>query len=219
MPYLDTPSRPKLSAAVLAGGLSRRMGRDKALLSLRPGDPPLAKRVIDHVGEVADDVFVVSVSRPGYDQFGVPVVDDLYPGAGVLGGIASALATAAHDHCLVVACDLPFLEPRLLRWMADQPRAFDVLVPRVPGRSRQGDGFVLQTLHAIYGKGCRAPIAAAIARDQLQVIGFFPSVRVTYVDEEILQRYDPGGRSFFNANSPEAAIEAARLLNEQIERG
>jgi len=201
-----------LSAAILAGGLSRRMGEDKALLALRPGDPPLAKLVIDRAAAVADEVFVVSTQRPGYERFGVPVVDDRHPGAGVLGGIATALAAAAHDHCLVVACDMPFLSRPLLEWLADQPRDYDVLVPRVPGRSRQGDGFVYQTLHAIYSKNALPAIEAAIAGDHLQVIAFFPAVRVRAVDAEIVARLDPLGRTFFNANSPEAAEEAARLL-------
>lgn len=205
------------SAAVLAGGMSRRMGQDKALLALRPGDPPLAQIVIDRVGAVADEVFVVSARRPGYERFGVPVVEDRHPGAGVLGGIATALATAAHEHCLVVACDLPFLRPDLLRWMADQPRTYDVLVPRVAGRSRQGDGFVMQTLHAIYGRGCREPIERAIADDRLQVVGFFPEVRVEHVGEAVIRRFDPEGRSFFNANSPAAAAEAARLCDDEAE--
>lgn len=202
-----------LSAGVLAGGLSRRMGQDKALLSLRAGGPPMAAMVLDRVSEIADDVFLVSDERPGYERLGAPLIPDRYPGSGVLGGIATALQVARHEHCLVVACDMPFLSRPLLRWMAGQERGFDVLVPRVPGRSRQGEGFVYQTLHAIYGKGCLAAIEAEIAANRLQVIGFFPSVRIRPIEPETIQRLDASGRSFFNANSP-AAVEAARLLDQ-----
>ena len=209
---MDTPL-PPLSAAVLAGGQSRRMGTDKALLPLRPGDPPLAQVVIDRVRAVADDVIVVASDRPAYAVFGVPVSPDRFPEAGTLGGIATALAATRHAHCLVVACDMPFLDIELLRWMAEHPRTYDVLVPRLPGESRQGGGFVYQTLHAIYGKTCLPAIERRLAVGQRQVIGFFPEVNVEAVDEAAIRAIDPDLRSFFNANTPEAAAEARRLLD------
>jgi len=201
-----------LSAAVLAGGLSRRMGTDKALLPLRPGDPPLAQIVIERVARVADEVFVVSANRPGYERFGVPVVPDRYADAGVLGGIATALTVARHAHCLVVACDLPFLSVALMRWLAAQPRDYDVLIPRLSGESRQGQGVVYQTLQAIYGKAALPAIERRLAAGERQVIGFFPDVAVRPVGEEAIRAVDPELRSFFNANTPEAAAEARRLL-------
>ena len=207
-------SRPPLSAAVLAGGMSRRMGADKALLRLRPGDPPLAKVVIERVGAVADEVLVIASDRPSYAAFGVPVVPDRFPDAGTLGGIVTALLAARHRHCLIVACDMPFLNLELLRWMADQPRDYDVLIPRLSGESRQGGGFVFQTLHAIYEKGCIAPIRRQLEAGGRQVIGFFPEVGVRVVDEDRTRALDPELRSFFNANTPEAAAEARRLLGE-----
>lgn len=201
-----------ISAAVLAGGQSRRMGQDKALLSLRPGDPPLAKLVLDRVSRIADEVMIVASDRPAYEGFGVPVVPDLYPGKGVLGGIASALAATRHSHCFVIACDLPFLNEELLRWMAAQPRDYDVLVPRMPGVSRQGGGFIFETLHAIYSKRCQPVVVERLARDDLQVVGFFPMVEVRSFGPEVIDRLDPAGQAFFNANSPEAAAAAVRLL-------
>jgi len=202
-----------ISAAVLAGGMSRRMGTDKALLPLRPGDPPLAQIAIDRVSAVAADVFVVASDRPAYERFGVRVVPDRYPDAGTLGGIATALAEAAHPRCLVVACDMPFLSVALLDWMVAQPTDNDVLVPRLPGESRQGGGFVYQTLHAIYGQGCLLAIETRLVAEQRQVIGFFADVRVRVVDESDVRALDPMLRSFFNANTPEAADEARRLLD------
>lgn len=210
MEVISTP--PKLSAAVLAGGQSRRMGRDKALLPLRPGDPPLAATVISRARLVADEVFVVARDRPAYEAFGVPVVPDLEHGAGTLGGIATALDAASHDHCLVLACDLPFLNPALLRWMVDQPRDYDALVPRLPGESRQGGGFVFQTLHAIYGKGCLPVIRQRLSEGRRQIVGFFDAVHVRPVEADVIVRMDPDLRSFFNANTPEAAEEARDLL-------
>ena len=207
-----TRADPNLCAAVLAGGMSRRMGVDKALLPLRPGDPPLARVVVDRVRRVAGEVFVVANERPGYEAFGVPVVPDRYPDGATLGGVATALEVAAADVCLVVACDMPFLNVDLLRWMADQPRDYDVLVPRVPGESRQGSGFIYQTLHAIYRKSCLPAIQWHLSAGRRQVIGFFPDVTVREVDDDQLQRLDSEGWSFFNANTPEAANVAREHL-------
>jgi molybdopterin-guanine dinucleotide biosynthesis protein A len=207
-----------LSAAVLAGGLSRRMGTDKALLALRPGDPPLLSLVLDRVAAVAGDTFVVASERPAYGRYGVPVVPDRYPEAGTLGGIATALAAATHEHCLVVACDMPFLHPDLLRWLADQPRDYDVLVPRLPGESRQGGGLVYQTLHAIYARSCLAAIESRLAAGERRVISFFPEVRVREIELATVRRLDPELRSFFNANTPETVAQAREWLEQSENR-
>lgn len=207
------PAWTVLSAAVLAGGRSTRMGRDKALLPLVPGGPPMIQLVIEQVRALADDVTIVSESRPGYDAFGADVVPDDFPGAGALGGIATGLRRARHEHCLVVACDMPFLSLPLLRRMAMEPRDFDVLLPRLPGQSRQGGGMVYQTLHAIYGRSCLEPIAAQLAAGNPQVIGFFPSVRVRELGEEDIRRIDPDLTSFFNANTPAAADRARSMID------
>jgi len=166
-------SWPPLSAAVLAGGQSRRMGEDKALLPLVPGGRPLLAVVLDRLSAVADDLFVVASDRPAYDRFAVPVYPDEIAEAGTLGGIATALRRARHEHCFVVACDMPFLRPAFLAWMAAQRRSYDALVPRVPGESRQGSGAIWQTLHAIYGVDCLPPIERRLAAGERKVIGFF----------------------------------------------
>jgi molybdenum cofactor guanylyltransferase len=112
------PERQPLSAAILAGGKSSRMGRDKALLPLVDGGAPMLAIVLDRLSAVADDLLVVAVDRERYEPFGARVVPDLYPGGGPLVGIHAAVAHAKHQHCLVVACDMPFLSAPLLDRMA-----------------------------------------------------------------------------------------------------
>jgi molybdopterin-guanine dinucleotide biosynthesis protein A len=206
----DKPTHAPLSAAVLAGGRSSRMGTDKALLSLQTGGPPLASIVADLLRQIADDVFLVSPPRPAYTGLGVPRHPDLYGDAGPLGGIASAIAQARHEFCLVVSCDMPFLNVDLLRWMATKPRTYDVLVPKLGGDSRQGSGFVYQTMHAIYGSRCLPAIEHGLEEGRLQTVGFFSGMAVETVDEAALRRIDPDLRSFFSVNTPEALIDARR---------
>lgn len=206
-----------LSAAVLAGGKSSRMGQDKAFLTLTDGGQPMIETVLERLQAIADDVLIVANDPARFASLGVRVVPDLEPGMGALAGIQAALSGAAYDHCLVVACDMPFLNPALLHAMATLPRDYDVLAPYLPGASRQSrDGRTYQTLHAIYGKACLPAIAAQVATGNRQVIGFFPGVRVRPLEIEEVQEHDPDLRSFFNANTPEA-LEIARSMAMDLE--
>jgi len=208
------PHRPPISAAALAGGQSRRMGTDKALLPLVAGGEPMLGVVLQRLSAVADEVLVVANDEAKYAALGARVVPDLLPDVGALGGIQAAIASAAHDHCLVVACDMPFLSLPLLRRMADEPRDYDVLVPLIPGESRQrSDGLVFQTLHAIYSKQCLPIIEKRIMEGKKQVVAFFEEVRVRTLDATEITRWDPNLQSFFNANTPEALLTAARLMS------
>ena len=209
------PRGSPLSAAALAGGQSRRMGTDKALLPLVSGGRPMLGLVVERLGSIADDVLVVADEHQRYASFGARVVPDLHPQIGALGGIQAAITWSAHEHCLVVACDMPFLSLPLLRRMVDEPRNYDVLVPLIPGESRQrGDGLVFQTLHAIYSKRCLPFIEKRIAQGAKQVVGFFEDVRLRTLDVAEVTRWDPDLRSFFNANTPEALLTAAQFSTQ-----
>jgi molybdenum cofactor guanylyltransferase len=211
-----TISRAPLSAAVLAGGQSSRMGTDKAFLPLIEGGEPMLGTVIGHLHHVAQEVIVIANDRERYERFGTRVVPDLIPGGGALAGIHAGVHHARYDHCLIVACDMPFLNVALLQWMASQPRDFDVLIPLIPGESRQSrNGFVFQTLHAIYGKQCLPAIEARAADGNRQVIGFFESVRVRPISLEAILLHDPERNSFFNANTPEALALAAQIFSDR----
>jgi molybdopterin-guanine dinucleotide biosynthesis protein A len=199
-----------VSIAVLAGGSSRRLGSDKALATLTDGGPPLLRIVLDRVRPLSDDLFVVSPPRPGYERFGVPVVPDRFPETGPLGGIASALRHAREERCLVLPCDHPFLNPALLRAMIATPGDWDALVPVLPGESRQGEGAVRQTLHAIYRKSCLPAIERRVREARLQVAGLFDEVRAKELDVEWLRVHDPELRSFFSMNTQESLATAKR---------
>jgi molybdenum cofactor guanylyltransferase len=208
---LTTRHNP-ISIAVLAGGQSRRMGTDKALVTLTPGGPPLISIVIEHLRYMTDDIFIVSVPRPEYEPFGVPVVQDRYGDTGPLGAIATALSAARHDTCLIVSADMPFLNRELLLRMIEQPRTYDLLVPQLQGESRQGGSLVLQTLHALYAKSCLPAIGLALSQGELRTTSFHEAVRVEIVSETLVSAIDPNRRSFTSVNSPDALDSARELL-------
>lgn len=186
----------KVSVAVLAGGQSRRMGRDKAFLPI--GGRPAVQRVLERVVSLSDDVILVTNAPDKYVPYtNCRIIGDIYPGKGSLGGIYSALVAAWYPHCLIVACDMPFLNTRLLKYLARLASIwdYDVVVPRISEK--------WETLHAVYSKRCLYPIEQCLRQGQLRVRSFFESVRVCVVERYRLERFDPLLRSFLNMNTPE----------------
>lgn len=193
---MGEPAMAPLGGVILAGGQSRRMGQTKALLRLTPAGPTLIERVLATLRTVTAEVVVVTNAPETYAFLGCPLVADQFPGLGALAGIQAGLAAGGHEHALVVACDMPFLNPALLAAMAAEPRDYDVLAPC------RADGAV-ETLHAIYGRACLEPMTDQLRGGAGRVIGFFPRVRVRTLDEPWLRQYDPDLRSFDNLNTPE----------------
>jgi len=185
--------RLPVTGVVLAGGASRRMGRDKAFLDL--GGRPLIAHVLERMGEVCAETLIVANDIPRYAGLGVRVVPDVFPGVGVLGGLHAGLAAAQHDLILAVGCDMPFLNPALLRAFVAWAEGYDVVALR---RGEQ-----VETLHATYRRTCLGPMEEAIRSGQRRIISFFPQVRVRYVAPEDIFPLDPDLRSFRNVNTPE----------------
>ena len=202
---------PPLTGLILAGGQSRRLGQDKALVRIGNAGPTLVERVASALRPLCDEILLVGGESARYAFLELPVVPDIYAEAGALGGIYAGLCAASHEHALAVGCDMPFLNPALLRYMADLPRDYDVLVPRW-AREAGGAGqlytpkneLAAQTLHAIYGRACQPFMRALLAEraGERRVIAFFPQVRVRYVEPDEVAQFDPAGRSFFNVNTP-----------------
>lgn len=188
-----------VSAAVMAGGKSRRMGRDKAWLDLGDGRP-IVQHAVDVLREVADEVFLVA-NDERYRTLGLRVVPDRFPDGGALGGIATGIGAAAHDRVLVAACDMPFLRADIFRLLVERSEGWDAVVPRI--------GDEIEALHALYTKACLGPIERALAAGRMRVVSFFGDVRLREIGAEELRALDPELRSFTNVNTPEE-LAAAR---------
>ena len=133
---------------------------------------------------------------------------DRFAGAGALGGIYTGMEAAGSDWALVVACDLPFISPPLLRYLAGQRRrdGVDAVVPVIGDRP--------EPTHALYSRRCLPAIRARLNAGQLKAAGFLEDVAVRYLDESELRRYDPELLSFFNINDPRDLARARALARE-----
>ncbi|HEY8726639.1 MAG TPA: molybdenum cofactor guanylyltransferase, partial [Gaiellaceae bacterium] len=186
-----------VSAAIMAGGKSTRMGQDKAWIEL-DGEPLIA-RVAAVLAQVADEVIVVA-NDPKYESLGLRVVRDRWPAGGALGGIATGVGAATHDTVLVAACDMPFTSAEVWRILLGHIGEADVVIPKIGGE--------YETLHALYAKACVPQMARSIAENRLRVISFFDAVTVRVIEEPELRMVDPTLRAFTNVNTPEELADA-----------
>ena len=184
-----------VSGVVLAGGASHRLGFDKALLTL-PNGRPLLLDMVEKVAAVCHEVFVVTDAPDRFKDLDLParLIRDRLPGQGPLEGIHTALEAIATEHALVIACDMPFLNTALLRYMVTVDRHYEALVPV------QGQRW--HTLHAIYARSCLLAIEALLAQGGQEVRGLLPRVRLEPLTMKEWKELDPEGLSFFNLNRP-----------------
>ena len=194
-----------VSGIVLAGGQSRRLGRDKAVELL--GGKPMIRRVLERVaGLTSENIVVVADEARGTT---LPLLEDtrvavdVHPGMGSLGGIFSGLAAAGNEWAIVAACDMPFLNADLLGYLLSLREGVDVVAPVVAGRP--------EPTHALYSRECLLFIEERLRAEELKITGFYGRVRVRYVEERDILRFDPELLSFFNVNSPQDLERALAL--------
>jgi molybdopterin-guanine dinucleotide biosynthesis protein A len=194
-----------VSGFILAGGESRRMGRPKA--QLRLGGATLLERQVRLLASVCGQVVVVgaNVDAPS----GVPLIPDIFPGRGPLGGIHAALAASRTEFNLIVACDLPFLSRRLLLGLVHLATATgaDVTVPE--DRARR-----TVPVCAVYRKAIQGIVRIRLANGLNKADGYFRSVRVHRVAWSQIRRAGFPSHIFDNINRPEDFAEARRRLGD-----
>jgi molybdopterin-guanine dinucleotide biosynthesis protein A len=185
---------------ILAGGSSSRMGKDKALLAL-PGNQ--AVTFIEHLASllIASCAETLIVARdqahgPGYAFPGVRVTWDKTPDYGPLMGLYSGLSAIHTQHALVVAVDMPFVQPAVLSFLLSQPLApHTLLVPVVHN--------VPQVLLAVYPRSVLPLIEELIQQGRRGLRCLLEVAPVQYIEEAQLRQVDPQLRSFINVNTPE----------------
>lgn len=184
-----TETYADVTGVILAGGRSRRMGRDKATLEI--AGATLFARTLTMLRRLFPHVLIAG-DRPDLVRPGVPCVPDIYPGS-ALGGIHGGLSAAATDWIFVVPCDLAFPDPELVRFILGHRGGCDIVLPRTPAG--------LEPVFALYHRNCLPAMEEMLARGDYRIYDFYDQVRVRYLDAATL----PVGwqRALLNLNTPE----------------
>lgn len=203
-----------LDLVVNAGGASRRMGEDKALLLLPDGATSLAAHIVNRLAPLVSPVpggIVRLVGNRAQAQdlrgvrFEVQAVGDAYRDGGALGGLATGLALA-QEWAMCVACDMPFVSPVIMQALAARIGASSVpvlgAVPVSAGR--------LQPFHAIFHRQMAAHLARQLEAGERRVARALEGVRVLYVDADQLGA--DAELAFTNVNTPAEWAAASRRL-------
>ncbi len=197
----------EVSAIILCGGKERRFGGgNKAQASV--GGRAVIDRVIDILDSLSKQIIIVTSPEKDIPiSSDIKVVRDIYPGKGPLGGIYTGLLAVENEYALVVGCDMPFLNAKILTYMLDIAGGYDVVVPRLGGR-------MVEPLHAVYARTCVQKMKTRLEAGILSVSPLFAELRVRYLEKEEYLPLDPQMLSFFNINYPEDLNRANRIAAE-----
>ena len=194
-------ARADISGVILAGGKSRRMGREKLFLDI--GGQPLFERVLQPLRMLFDDVLVVANDAHRFERYRVPVVSDIYPGS-ALGGLYTGLARAATPWGFVCAADMPFVNLSLIRYLLTQTENCDIVVPV----SDQG----MEPLFACYSRRCLPMMKQALENRQYKIIDAWETLRVCEVPMAQFRHLPAIETAFINLNREEDVRYSQQLL-------
>lgn len=191
-----------MTGIILSGGKSIRMGDNKAFIKLG------GERIIDRTVRLFRTLFTQSIlvtNEPlAYACLDIELAVDIIPKSGSLIGIYTGLFYAVHQHCFVTACDMPFINERVIEYLIAMDENYDVVIPRFE------DGY--HPLCARYSKRCMRYMEESAREDNLRIVTIFDKVNVREVSSGEIAALDPNMRSFFNINTPEDLKKAGDLL-------
>lgn len=204
-------TKMNVSAAVLAGGDSKRMKYDKSLMKL--GSKTMIEQVVGILQELCNDIIVVTNTPQVYRDLlcDVRFVKDQIKTSekNSFVGLYSGILAAKNEYTFVVACDMPFLNPILIEEMIKLIDGQDILLPTI--------GNYYQPLHAIYKKSCLGIAKNFLLADKYKISNLIDSdeMCVEKIDEDFISKYDPKMHSFLNINTYEEFLQAEKLYEHK----
>jgi FdhD protein len=184
---------PGITGVILAGGASSRMGSNKALLPHKGGR--FIESIYRELSEIFSEVILVTNTPEQYHFLPCRKVPDLFEGMGALAGIHAGLAQSSNPAVFTVACDMPHLDPWLIRHIANRGAGCDIVLPR--------SEFGYEPLHALYREGCLPVMEQCLQSGERRIISILPQLRVREIAAAEVARFDPGFDSFSNINTPQ----------------
>ena len=185
-----------VSIVIQAGGQSSRMGEDKGLVDLC--GRPMIENVIERLSPYGNEMIITTNQPESYLRFGIRTKTDIYQNYGALAGLHTALFAATNELVFVVACDLPFVNRGLFKFMKNLfvAKSVDVVIPKTE------KGY--EPFYAFYRKStCLPLVTEAISSGKRRLISWFEYANVHPVFETVIREFDPGLDSFSNINTPE----------------
>lgn len=179
------------TAIILAGGDSRRMGQDKAMMSFNN------QSLIQSVITVMQRLFPVTMLsvRNYRNEIDLPQVCDMQADGGPLTGLVTTLGRIATPWAFVVACDMPFISPQLVEQLAEHRAQQQAVVPVVQGH--------LQPMAAFYSASCIPVMRATLSLGDKSLLGVLKNLNVSYIDEAQLLNSEVAMRSFIDLDTPQ----------------
>jgi len=185
-------SNPDITGIILVGGLSRRMGTDKAFLDLN--GRPLIERALEVCREVCGTVLLVGNRPERFGAYGLPMVADIYPGSS-LGGLYTGLSHATTPAIFAIPCDIPFPNAAIMQYLISRRDDYDAVVPLT--------AHGVEPLFAVYTKACLEPMRQMLETGNVRINDLYSHVRTRYVEKTELTTLDPSGTAFLNLNTPD----------------
>lgn len=190
-----------ITGIILAGGKSSRFGSNKALA--RFNGTPLIERVTSALGSVFKNLIIITNNPLEYSYLKIPLYQDIIKGMGPVGGIYTGLDVIEDDWAFFCACDMPFINEGLVRYIAGLKGELDAVVPKVDWK--------IEPLHALYSKRCLNAMKDLINKKEFQTIKAFNNLRVRFVEEEEIKKFDPELKTFLNVNRQDELERIVKL--------
>jgi molybdopterin-guanine dinucleotide biosynthesis protein A len=193
-----------MAGIILAGGKGKRLGGvSKALHSL--AGKTLLSYVVEKLSPLFNELILVTNTPQIYTDFPGIVVMDINPGYGPLSGIEAGLLAAGKGLHFITGCDMPFLNPRLIKYLEDRGRDYDIVVPRL--------GHYIEPLHSFYSQDVLPSISGLLGRGNYRLNALLTApLNVLYVNENEIKKYDANLYSFFNVNTSADVQKAEAML-------
>jgi molybdopterin-guanine dinucleotide biosynthesis protein A len=202
------------SAIILAGGKNTRIGKNKAFIQLPTGETIL-QNTLNVLQKIFPEIIIVTNQKEAYLNFNAQanagssrqVVEDLIKERGPLGGIFTGLCYSTSKRNFVMACDMPFVNPAVIKLLLDEGESHDVVIPEIDGE--------VEPLFAVYSKNCMPVMFEHLQKQNLKMRELLSKLKVKKVKAEDIDRIDPQHLCFFNVNTHE---DLQRALNLKTKR-
>lgn len=198
-----------MTAIILAGGKARRMKEPCNKAFLIVDGERIIDRQINVLKKFFKDIIIVTNFKDKYNNYpnkwGICLIKDVLPERGPLGGIYSGLLASKDHYNFVIACDMPFINERLIRYIKENTDGYDIIIPKI--------NKMANPLFGIYSRNCIPIIEEMLKRNRLKVSNIFPRARTHFISRREIEKFDKKLLSLLNINTRDD-LEMAKEMEE-----